>query len=530
MADLVEVIDNKLRLNLHPGQTRAWESTARFVFIVAGTQSGKALAADTLLPTPQGHTQLADIQTGMMVFGPDGQPCQVTYVTPLMYDHPVYRIDFDDGVSLFADADHRWRVQTIKQRKNAARRVGGGDPRRPQCLPQGTDYSVCTTAELTRETLILNGHKWRCNYSVDLTEAVAYPTADLPLPPYVLGAWLGDGTATGSGFTCADAEIIEQIRSEGVPVGEGHVHVNQGQALTYYLGNGQRGGNHSGYQFVPRLRKLGVFDNKHIPACYKFADHAQRLALLQGLLDTDGYVQARGDCEFSTISPRLALDILELLRSLGIKARHKISDATLYGRVVGERHRITFTTAKPVFRLSRKLSRLPKITRPDVQRRFITAITPVASVPVKCIAVDHPTHEFLVSTAYVPTHNTSFTPHLFYRWVQETGAGDYLAATATYDLFDQKFLPEMQKVFCQWTNWGHYIPSKRTILSHDGESRIILRSASSPGGLESSTIRGALLDEAGHPNFQLGAWEAIQRRLSLEQGRVLAGTTPYDYG
>ncbi|MCX7851812.1 MAG: terminase family protein [Caldilineales bacterium] len=137
---------------------------------------------------------------------------------------------------------------------------------------------------------------------------------------------------------------------------------------------------------------------------------------------------------------------------------------------------------------------------------------------------------FVFIIAGTQSGKTSFGPHLFYRWIQEAGPGDYLAVTATYDLFKLKMLPEMKRVFCDWLRWGTYQASDRVIVSHDGASRIILRSANSPGGLESATVKAAWLDECGQDEFTLEAWEAVQRRLSLTQGRVLATTTPYNLG
>jgi hypothetical protein len=113
--------------------------------------------------------------------------------------------------------------------------------------------------------------------------------------------------------------------------------------------------------------------------------------------------------------------------------------------------------------------------------------------------------------------------------MRKLGTGDYLAATATYDLFKLKMLPELQNVFCTILGLGDYHRTDRLIQCYDG-SRIILRSASSPGGLESATAKAAWLDECGQDDFDLGAWEAVQRRLSLSMGPVLGTTTPYNLG
>lgn len=126
---------------------------------------------------------------------------------------------------------------------------------------------------------------------------------------------------------------------------------------------------------------------------------------------------------------------------------------------------------------------------------------------------------------------TSFEPLWLDREVRNGGPGDYIAVTATYDLFKLKFLPEMTHYFVDIFGW-QYAASDRVIWKNDGpqKTRIILRSANAPGGLESATAKAAVLDECGQDEFSLEAWEAIQRRLSLSQGRVFGGTTPYNIG
>lgn len=123
---------------------------------------------------------------------------------------------------------------------------------------------------------------------------------------------------------------------------------------------------------------------------------------------------------------------------------------------------------------------------------------------------------------------SAFGPWWLWREIESKGLGDYLAVTATYDLFKLKMLPELQKVFGVYIPGWEYRASDR-VLS-DGKSRIILRSADAEGGLESATVKAAWLDECGQSKFKLGAWEAIQRRLSLYGGRALGTTTPYNSG
>jgi hypothetical protein len=139
---------------------------------------------------------------------------------------------------------------------------------------------------------------------------------------------------------------------------------------------------------------------------------------------------------------------------------------------------------------------------------------------------------FVFIIAGTQSGKTSFEPLWLDREIKQKGEGDYLAVTATYDLLKMKFLPELQNYFCHLFGW-EYSASERTIWRQDKPrmfTRIIMRSADAEGGLESASAKGALFDECGQDGVKVSAWEALLRRLSLSQGRVLAGTTPYNLG
>ena len=138
---------------------------------------------------------------------------------------------------------------------------------------------------------------------------------------------------------------------------------------------------------------------------------------------------------------------------------------------------------------------------------------------------------------------TAFGPWWLWREIKRGGPGDYIAATASYDLFKLKMLPEIRQVFERLLGIGRYWASDRIIELADPAKgfladhvddpmwgRIILRSAAAPGGLESATAKAAWLDECGQDEFPVEAWEAVLRRLSLYQGRVLGTTTIYNLG
>lgn len=139
---------------------------------------------------------------------------------------------------------------------------------------------------------------------------------------------------------------------------------------------------------------------------------------------------------------------------------------------------------------------------------------------------------------------TSFGPWWLQREIQKRGAGDYIAATASFGLFQLKMLPEMRNVFEHTLGIGRYWSGSKIIELADPVTRefrakrvddpmwgrIILRSAAAEGGLESATAKAAWLDEVGQDEFPISAWEAVQRRIALNRGRVLGTTTPYNLG
>jgi hypothetical protein len=151
---------------------------------------------------------------------------------------------------------------------------------------------------------------------------------------------------------------------------------------------------------------------------------------------------------------------------------------------------------------------------------------------------------FVAVLAGTQSGKTALGPWWLHREILDRGPGDYIAATATYDLFKLKMLPALRETFVDVLKIGKYWsgdriieladPTTREFKAHRVDDpmwgRIILRSAESDGGLESTTGLAAWLDEAGQDSFRAEAWEAILRRLSLSRGRVLLTTTLYNFG
>jgi hypothetical protein len=337
------------------------------------------LSLDTPLPVPGGWTTMGAVQVGDVVLSDEGKPTAVVGISPTFINRKCYQVRFDDGSDIVAGEGHLWTVEERGKRKAAT-----------------WDWSkkTITTAELVPE-----------RHFIWATKPLQLSNIELPLHPYVLGAWLGDGNSyqpvITSGFADADA-MQKNLEDCGYRVGR---QKGNGCAETLAI-----------YGIRKSLKALNVLSNKHIPAQYLRSSQHQREQLLQGLMDTDGCCTKQGQCVFVTISDRLAEDFAELLHSLGIKASFTKTAGALRKFPNGktyqtqESYRFAFSMRQEVmpFGLARKQARLPqKFHARRTCRHRIISITEVPSVPTKCLVVDAPSHLFLAGPSMVPTHNSS---------------------------------------------------------------------------------------------------------------------------
>jgi hypothetical protein len=254
--------------------------------------------------------------------------------------------------------------------------------------PEG---AVRTTEEVAGSLKAGSGGR-AANHSVRVAGALELPEAALPIPPYTLGAWLGDGkTATGSITSHPDDFLLrERIQADGFVVRSQPCDKQEWGVL--------------GLKVL--LRSAGVLGNKHIPAAYLRASFAKRLELLRGLMDTDGNCDKDGGATFNNTLEHLAIQVLELARSLGIKATFQVGRSRLNGVDFGPAYRVKMTTTVKVFHLPRKAERQKDAVRPTQGWHFVTGCERVPTVPVRCIAVDSPSRLYLAGRSFVPTHNT----------------------------------------------------------------------------------------------------------------------------
>jgi hypothetical protein len=342
----------------------------------------KGLARDTEIPTPTGWTTMGAVEVGDEIFGADGSPCRVIGKSEI-HDRPCYRVTFDDGSSVVADNVHLWA--TLRGR---------------HCEP-----TVIDVEDLRLDLVDDRGQR---HHRVQNAAALHLPEVDLPVDPYVLGCWIGDGKRSSGELTTGDAEQWDLIKECGYGVGSS-------PGITRTILGLRR-----------QLIDAGYLGHKQIPDVYLRASMDQRLALLQGLCDTDGsWHRRRHQVQFVSVDKGLATSVRELALSLGAKARLWEYQACGFG-IVRTAYRVTFSpTDFNPFRLSRKASLVrPGMT--NARRRIVVSVEPTLRVPTQCIMVDSPDHLYLCGESMIPTHNTGKTQYHLQHNLQFTA---YLWAT-----------------------------------------------------------------------------------------------------
>lgn len=364
--DLLEGRDPTLR----PGETLIEGSPNRL--IISTPPFHCAEVSTPVFTSNRGWTTIGEVTEDDWLVGPDGIPMPV--LETWEPDGPVdlFRVTFGTGDEVVTDAGHLWEIEDSY-----------GKPR------------LVSTLWLM-ENPYYSGHmRWR----VRMAGPVKLPDApNLPLDPYLFGYWLGDGDSSGSRFAVSEADLaplLAELDRAG---------------FSYSLGRDGRGVQQV---YVRKMRHLLPLGNKHIPQAYLMASVEQRLALLQGLLDSDGSITAKdGRVKFTQVNRALAEQVYQLIASLGYQPRireEKQNPVAPNGKA--SRERITCVYFKPndeqpVFRLERK-ARQQKITGAGCRTNYrtIRSIAPAGRGRVRCISAATSGNMFLIGNGMIPTRN-----------------------------------------------------------------------------------------------------------------------------
>ena len=364
------------------------------VFIFGTRRFAKALRNDAKLFYEDREGQIGEAKVGDRIYGSDGKLTTITGVYPQGI-RPLYDFKLQDGREILACDEHLWTVFDY----------------------QAKEWKTLPTKELVRkgvsfERTFKNKERKNStvyNYYIPITKPLEYKEKEVDIDPYLLGLWLGDGHSEAPRFTTIDDEIADYIE-----------HYSKTNNFNYrksirkdnILDIGISTDPNKPNPLLNKLRDNNLQYNKHIPDEYYRVSLNQRLALLQGILDTDGTCSKGGSISISLANETLAKDVLKLCRSLGISCYIKEHQGTYIKKdnTLNKFWKITLFTSLPVFKLKRKLDRIdknPNASRLNKMSRVaITSIDLHSEAEATCIRVDNDSHEF-VTNDYIVTHNST---------------------------------------------------------------------------------------------------------------------------
>ena len=360
-----------------------WLATRRSGLLLHEMGLGKAQPVDSLVMTSRGSVRIGDLSVGDKICDAFGGVASVLAVYPQGVKD-TYRLTFGDGSSAVSCREHLWAVRTVNDNLRGYR---------------GRRHRVYSLDLLVRAELVNSfGH---AKFFLPRHEPVYGEQQSLPIDPYLLGLLLGDGGLSRPGirFSTADEELIERIQVL-LPAGIGCRRI---QTYDYYIGGKVKGRSNP---LLDALKGLGLHRKtsleKWIPRIYLTSTVDDRVALLQGLLDTDGYVPPLSNTvEYSTSSEMLARDVRFLVQSLGGVARVAVKQTAC-----SPSYRMTIALPAAIipFRLTRKRERFRPRTK-YLPTRALLSIHREGRSECVCIATDAPYGLYLTND-FVVTHNT----------------------------------------------------------------------------------------------------------------------------
>lgn len=505
---IVTLDEGKQKISLYPAQRRVLKSLQKYRFniINASRQSGKALALNTPIPTLNGWKTMGSLKEGEQIFGSDGAPCTVLKTHDIMDDRPCYRITFDNKEEIIADEDHLWFTQSRKERR------------------QGLKGSVKTTNQLLNTIICSNQEP---NHRIpSVLDGVQYTEKSLPIDPYILGLWLGDGSSEGAQITVGKRdvhEIVEFLKTR-----------NQFDQIivTEYKNNvfGVRpttADNKKITSLNTLLKQHNLVFNKHIPDEYMISHRNQRLDLLKGLLDSDGYIDQKGNAHFYNTNIELTIQVKQLIESLGYKTSYRKYTPTLNGfdcSVCGE---VIFKPREIVCTLSFKTKRIRQSNGNNSKYRnrwhYIKKIEKLdQSVPVRCITVDSKDSLYLCGKTFIPTHNTTLTT-IYALWMTCFDEFKRVVIVANKENTAIMILRRVALAYEELPNW------LKPGTAQYGKKEIIFANHSSIGisTTTGSAVRGEsvnciIIDEAAHiePHLMDEFWASVIPVISSSKKRT----------
>ena len=479
-------------------------------------QHGKEISDNQIVATTKGLKKHGDLIVGDYVFGRDGTPVKVLWVSEKTRSE--YVVSFSDGAKIECHGNHEWTVynrfrqkeETIETKHMASSTIYNGDGKR------GSRYK----------------------YHVDSNVCVMFDSRNVDLDPYVLGAWLGDGDSS-----CG---IIH--------IGNNDVEIIGNSTYKFKESKGTTTRKFYSPELNLLLKNNGLIKNKHIPDMYKYNSVEVRKNVIAGLIDTDGYVYRRnGRITISNTNKRIIDDAAFILRSLGqsvvvCEFKPRVSSSGIVGKKIV--YQLCFN---PTMTFPTKVKR-KKITKLSInKKRAIVSIERKEGLGYgNCIQVEGGI--YLVGDTFIPTHNSEGSSRKLPAFMlglnpdKKICIGSYAATiardfnrdvqriidTPSYrELFPGTFLNGSNVV----TMANVYLRNSDVIemVGHKGSLRVVGRG----GSLTSKTVDVSILDdvykdyaEGNSPIVRNAAWKwyttVVRTRLHNDSQELIVFTRWHD--
>ncbi len=484
--NIVTLDEGKQKIALYPAQKRILKALQKYRFniINASRQSGKALALDTPIPTPDGWTTMGDLKDNDIIFNSEGEKCKVLKAHEIMYNRPCYKIFFDNGEEIIADEEHLWFTQDRNERHR-------------KC--EGT---VKTTKQIFNT--LYKGKSLESNHRIStVLTGVNYTKKELPIDPYILGLWLGDGASEGAQITTGKRDVFELVNFLKTRNQFDEIIVNEYKNNIFSIRPTTKNTKKT-TSLNTLLKQHNLIFNKHIPDDYLLSEREQRLDLLKGLMDSDGYIDQKGNGHFYNTNINLVKQVKQLIQSLGYKTTFREYTPTLNGIACNNVAEIIFTPREDVCVLSFKKQRIKYKENSEISKyrnrwNYIKKIERLeTSVPVRCITVDSKDSLYLIGTTYIKTHNTTLTT-IYALWMTCFEGYKRAVIVANKENTAIMILRRIQLAYEELPNWlkpGAAQYGKKEVIF--GNKSSIAISTTTGSAVRGDSVNCIIIDEAAH--------------------------------
>ncbi len=379
--------------------------------IIGSSSFGKAQPLTSKILTPNGWKLMGDMKVGDKVIGRDGAYHEVVGVYPQGI-RPIYKVKLSNGAVCECDIEHLWNVNSFYQRRGKKYVKGISKNKNDKLYIPDLTYKTMTLREIIDKGIVkYNGKTKYYNFKIPKMGVISFNERNVPIDPYLYGYFIGDGYAKRENITVGtlDKDFIEgelkQIIKEDLSVQYNHKRK---------IWNFQIKGNTR--NLIREIFGECMAYDKKIDDVFLYNTKEIRIALLQGLMDSDGYANKNGSCEFSSKSKTLAEQVKWIVESLGgwasIVKHNSGYYSKKYNKYVdcGLRYRVTISLCDEtikLFRLKRKQERVKYRTKLK-DSLYIVSVEYVRDDYAQCIMVNSDEHLYITDN-FIVTHNTSMT-------------------------------------------------------------------------------------------------------------------------